>query len=244
MFEIGSSLRQARERRGLALADVQRETRIRVRYLQALEDERFDLLPGDAYVKGFLRSYAEFLGLHSRLYLDEYAARHAEPEEPELVARPTARLRRRGGIPRPLVVVVALAAAVGVLAWRLEAPARGTHERAAQIVEASSAAPSVRLVVKTPQAPVRHAERTAVLRVSAATGDCWLSVKLGSAGGKRIYYGFLRHGRTLRFGLRRPLWVRLGNPDALAVRLNGKPVTNLPHGTANVLIGAAGLQPA
>ena len=64
MFELGSSLREARVRRGVELAQVAAETRIRTRYLQALEDERFELLPGSVYGKGFLRAYADYLGLN------------------------------------------------------------------------------------------------------------------------------------------------------------------------------------
>jgi cytoskeletal protein RodZ len=77
MFEIGPSLREARSRRGLSPADVHKATRIRERYLSALEEERWELLPGDAYAKGFLRTYAEFLGLDGQLYVDEYNARFA-----------------------------------------------------------------------------------------------------------------------------------------------------------------------
>src|SRR5688500_6050425 len=61
MFEIGNSLREARLRRELELADAEHGTKIRGKYLRALEDERFELLPSHTYVKGFLRSYAEFL---------------------------------------------------------------------------------------------------------------------------------------------------------------------------------------
>ncbi len=75
MFELGSTLREARVRRGIELAQVAAETRIRTRYLQALEDERFELLPGSAYAKGFLRAYADYLGLDGQLFVDEYSAR-------------------------------------------------------------------------------------------------------------------------------------------------------------------------
>jgi len=68
MFEIGGSLREARLKRGLTPADVQKAIRIRDRYLQALEEERWELLPGDAYVKGFLRTYADYLGLEPADY--------------------------------------------------------------------------------------------------------------------------------------------------------------------------------
>jgi transcriptional regulator with XRE-family HTH domain len=63
LFEIGSSLREARERRGLELNEIERATRIRSRYLRALEEEQFGQLPGRAYAKGFLRTYADYLGL-------------------------------------------------------------------------------------------------------------------------------------------------------------------------------------
>src|SRR5438046_2740456 len=68
MFELGSSLREARVRRGVELAQVAAETRIRTRYLQALEDERFELLPGSVYGKGFVRAYADYLGLGRHLF--------------------------------------------------------------------------------------------------------------------------------------------------------------------------------
>jgi hypothetical protein len=86
MFAIGDSLHEARMRRGLSAADVQKVIRIRERYLTALEEERWEILPGEAYTKGFLRTYAEFLGLNGNLYIDEYNTRFAHhDEEPLLV---------------------------------------------------------------------------------------------------------------------------------------------------------------
>ena len=59
MFEIGTTLREARVRRKLTLQQVEEDTKIRVKYLQAMENEDFDLMPGKAYVKGFLQTYAD-----------------------------------------------------------------------------------------------------------------------------------------------------------------------------------------
>jgi len=67
MFEIGNSLRAARIRQKLELSQAEGDTRIRAKYLRALEDERFELLPGSAYAKGFLRAYADYLGLDGQL---------------------------------------------------------------------------------------------------------------------------------------------------------------------------------
>jgi cytoskeleton protein RodZ len=241
MFEIGSSLRQARERRGLELADVQRETRIRVRYLHALEEERFDLLPGEAYVRGFLRSYAEALGLESRLYLDEYTARFAQPEEADFVPRPSARLHRRRAAPRVLVALVLLVVGAAALAWRVGTSNHGTH---APPIDAAAAAPSLKVAVAKPRTAHVAPVGAGVLRLSAVRGTCWLDVHFGSASGRRVYVGFLRPGATIEFGLQQRLWVRLGNPPALAVTLNGTPVSNLPDVAVSMLVSASGWSPA
>jgi hypothetical protein len=81
MFEIGNSLREARLRQGLDFPEIEQATKIRPKYLRALEDEQFDILPGQTYVKGFLRSYAEYLGLDGQLYVDEYNSRYVSGEE-------------------------------------------------------------------------------------------------------------------------------------------------------------------
>jgi len=102
VFEIGSSLREARERQKLELSEIERETRIRSRYLQALEEDRFDRLPAPAYAKGFLRTYADYLGLDAQRFVDEYNARFAPAEEPQAAA--PVRIRRPGRLRRRLVI--------------------------------------------------------------------------------------------------------------------------------------------
>lgn len=96
MAEIGSQLREAREALQLSLLEVEKETRIRRSFLQALEEERFADLPGDVYTRGFIRNYALFLNLNPQPLLDEYDGSRSEPvqyvpivlDEPLLPARP------------------------------------------------------------------------------------------------------------------------------------------------------------
>jgi cytoskeleton protein RodZ len=76
---IGSALRKARLLRGKSLQEVSRETRIRAEYLEALERERFEDLLGDVYVRGFLRSYASYLGLDPARVFAVYNRRFGEP---------------------------------------------------------------------------------------------------------------------------------------------------------------------
>ncbi|MHB9034676.1 MAG: RodZ domain-containing protein [Anaerolineae bacterium] len=90
MTEIGNALREAREAQRLSLADAERETRIRRIFLQALEEEQFDQLPGDVYTRGFIRNYALFLNLDPQPLLDEFDRLRNEPrqDEPEVLDEP------------------------------------------------------------------------------------------------------------------------------------------------------------
>jgi cytoskeletal protein RodZ len=82
MFEIGNTLREARLRRGLDILDCEAETKIRAKYLRAMEEEQFDLMPSPTYVRGFLRTYSEFLDLDGQLVLDEYESRFGTFDAP------------------------------------------------------------------------------------------------------------------------------------------------------------------
>jgi cytoskeleton protein RodZ len=71
-MRIGEVLKQARARAGLDIRAVEDQTKIRVKYLRALEDEEWEALPNSAYAKGFLRTYAQLLGLDGEAMVDAY----------------------------------------------------------------------------------------------------------------------------------------------------------------------------
>jgi cytoskeleton protein RodZ len=83
MPSIGDTLREARMRQRLDIADVEAKTKIRAKYLRALENEEFGMLPGPTFVKTFLRSYAEVLGLDPHLLVEDYRARYEPRDETE-----------------------------------------------------------------------------------------------------------------------------------------------------------------
>jgi hypothetical protein len=83
--------------------------------------------------------------------------------------------------------------------------------------------------------------RLADLRVTAATGDCWLEIRVGSATGTVLHSGVLAQGQTLHFR-RRALWIRAGAPLYLALTLNGKPAEDFPLTTADALVTARGVE--
>lgn len=69
---VGSTLRAAREKRGLTVKDIENETSIRATYIDAIEKGDYDSLPGEVYVKGFIRNYADFLGLNADNLVQEF----------------------------------------------------------------------------------------------------------------------------------------------------------------------------
>jgi Helix-turn-helix domain/RodZ C-terminal domain len=234
MFEIGASLREARNRRGLTPADVQKSLRIRERYLTALEEEHWEQLPGDAYVKGFMRTYAEFLGLNGQLYIEEYNSRFTVREEAPLVPDSLApRTRRRGLLRMVGLTAVVVGTVAGLAAWQLGG---GTHTVAqAPAIGAEDAAAAPKPAVEpTPAATPKPRAIFAVVR--APRGRSWITVRVGDENGKVLYEGILEQGKTLRFGLGQKLWMRMGRPWLLDVRLGGHVVRGFPYEPSNVLL--------
>ncbi len=239
MFDIGASLREARTRRGLSLDDVTAGLRIRERYVTALEEERWELMPGEAYAKGFLRMYAEFLGLDGSLYVDEYNERVAAHQDEAFVPESLAPAKGRSRLlTRTIVGIVAVAAAVAALnAFGSGTPA-STHVQP-DLSNVANAAPAKKVA-----APIVHhvaASKPVVALIRAVTSRSWLSVRIGGANGKEIFRGFLDQGHKLSYDLHQNVWLRIGRPQALAIRIGRNLVGGLPGSTpANLLLTSDG----
>ncbi|MCW2921986.1 MAG: hypothetical protein JWL76_1860 [Thermoleophilia bacterium] len=123
MFELGNNLREARQRRRIDLVIAEQDTKIRSKYLAALETEDFDVLPGPVFVRGFLRTYSRYLGLDAQLFVDEYNARFGRFEEIDDHASPAlgrpglAQERDRRGRRTMRTLVVLSLVGIAVLAW-------------------------------------------------------------------------------------------------------------------------------
>jgi hypothetical protein len=242
VFEIGNSLREARLRQGDELSRVESETKIRGKYLHALEDERFDLIPGETYVKGFLRAYAEYLGLDGQLYVDEFNSRFAtaDGEEPPMPVVPTARRAPRRSRDSNLVIValagIVAVAVLVVVAWQFGSPSTPTPTTPVGLGTGSTSGSA-----PTKKHARAKAPRLARLVLTAARGPCWVRARVGSAAGRLLYEGTLDTGQVLHFARKR-LWLELGNPSALKARLNGHRVRNLPTASSTVVVTAKALR--
>jgi cytoskeleton protein RodZ len=229
VFEIGNSLREARLRQQLELPEIEQQTKIRAKYLNALEDEQFEQLPAPTYVKGFLRNYADALGLDGQLYVDEYNSRFVTGEE-DVPLRPRDYQRRPSHSFGPRFemrgILLALGAigivfALVIAAWKFGSP---SNEK----VPGTNARPTVP-VGTTAAKKRRHkpaAPALAHVVLTATSGNCWLEVRAGSAAGPSLYTGTLQQGQQLPFThgryLRPRLWIAAGAPWNLVARVNGR----------------------
>src|SRR5436305_10340370 len=84
---VGEALASARQSRGLALAEVAQQLKFAQRHLEALEEERFDALPGGTFVRGMVRNYARLLHLDPEPLLERMAGRFAAPDSSQLAER-------------------------------------------------------------------------------------------------------------------------------------------------------------
>jgi cytoskeletal protein RodZ len=112
MDEIGSTLREARMRARIDITEVEASTKIRAKYLRAIENEEWDLLPGPVYTKSFLRTYGDYLGLDSRMLIDDYKRRYERPSDSELRPISPARRDRPAGPKGPVLPPWAVVAGV------------------------------------------------------------------------------------------------------------------------------------
>jgi cytoskeletal protein RodZ len=233
MFEIGTSLREARLRQGLDFPELEQATKIRGKYLRALEDEEFEILPAQTYVKGFLRAYADYLGLDGQLYVDEYNSRYVvgEDDAPFRARRRTSSPPRAPRIQSRVVLLtvlgIGIVTALVIVAWT-----RGSPEPQ-QVVGLTQQ-------TSTAAAPATHAKAKAVrLAVRASNGASWIRVWQNS---RPVFAGWVDLGTTRVF---RGSTIRLDarTPAALTLRLDGKPA-EFPAGTRDVIATATGVRPA
>jgi Helix-turn-helix domain len=215
MFAIGSSLKEARLRKGLDLPAAEEATKIRSRHLRALEDEQFDVLPGQTYVRGFLKTYADFLGLDGQLYVDEYSSRFwvSEDGSPRTPRKVRVRRKHHGRIELNMIVLT-LVAIVGVTALVIAAWKFGGTNPTTR----AQAPPPV------PTRPTTVTRRPlATLVVTAAKGSSVVDVRvLGSRGrvGRVLFQGTLERGESQTF-VQRGLWLSVSSPQHVVLALNG-----------------------
>jgi hypothetical protein len=186
---VGAVLRKARNRRKVELSEVEAETRIRLRYLRAIEDEEWDVLPGGVYTRGFIRTYASYLGLDGERLVEDYrsgverwhrgpTAAGAGGSERNMGPGPS---RRRAGAPLSALVVVAVIALAVLIVIAIPGGGSGGGGRT------SSTTPSASGKGKAKHRPPAAPRPAGVSVKLAASAEVWVCVL--NARGKALIDG-------------------------------------------------------
>jgi hypothetical protein len=196
------------------IEELEQSTKIRAKYLRALENEEFGLLPGPTYVKSFLRTYAEKLGLDAHLLVEEFRAKYEEPEPVEIqpIASAPRDARRRPPAP-PFGPGAAIAAAViALLAFLLILGLTGDDDEPERSVE--------RRPPETQPTPSKPAEPAPAERVELRVIPAFPTYVCVDRGPERpVYEGTIDSPRTYRAP--DTLRINLGKRSA-RLRVNGE----------------------
>jgi hypothetical protein len=251
MFEIGNTLREARMRRGLDIAECESATKIRAKYLRAMEEEHFDLLPSPAYVRGFLRTYADFLDMDGQLVVDEYESRFGGLDHPDLDHRrkhaPRRAARQAGGRAAPrrsrrrteaqlLWAAIGGVMGIALVVWL----GLGEDTAPAPPLNAGAALTTTAPAEQDPATATPEAPEAVRIRI-AGVGQfgSYVEIRGGGPNGREVYRGNIASGDSRALEVSRAVWLRTGNAEGLEVRVNGKAYP-LTGGTADFLITRQG----
>ena len=223
---FGAELRLAREARGLTLADVAGSTRISSSALAAIEREEFERLPGGIYRRGFIRAYADAVGLDGPRWVRRYAETfEAPPPPPRDSERPAPPRGAKSSLPRadwPLVAALGAAVALSAIALhsvRRLPPEAASGDRPAGIEHAVPPEP-----LANPEAGsglAIDAGQTVGLRVRIAVSEpCWISAE---ADGSRVVHRLFDPGDQVDVDAASTIMLRVGDPGAFTWTINGRP---------------------
>ncbi len=243
MASIGEALRRQREARGLSIEDIARETKISSRYLEAIEENRFDQLPGGAYNRAFIRAYAEHLELDANEVLRLYPAAAQSAREQPLPSVVAGYENSRSMT--PFIILAALVTLVVILylgharlqrRWsghlpgerpvaaadeqdKLDKPGRQAESRdelRAALIEQTGS--------RDEQAQPPAAQTSARQEVERlyleleALDSCWLDLHADNV---RLVHKLLSPGERFAAQANNNFWLKVGSAGDLAVRLNG-----------------------
>ena len=233
---FGDWLRRQREVREISLRDIAERTKISFRYLEAMEADRFDLLPAPVFAKGFLREYARYVGLSPDDVVNHYLSEHhpeelaADPKDDTKV-RPRTKPLESG--PPPMrrnwsgglllgVAGLVLLVLVGLAAWFAD---RRHEDRRDNRQAPPMTAPAPAPAAAQPAVPARPSPPppSAPIQVSLDfSKDCWVEAVID--GGKHRFSELRVQGESLPLEAEKSIVLTLGNAGAVDIQVNGYPL--------------------
>ncbi|MGB8474525.1 MAG: RodZ domain-containing protein [Candidatus Acidiferrum sp.] len=247
---FGERLKREREMREVSLKEVTTATRIGSRYLEALENEQWEKLPGGIFNRGFVRSVARYLGLDEENLLAEYDLAHGEQSLP--VPQPYENKIPRPPIWVPIVIILALLAAIagliagGIYGWRRFAAHRAAKRPSSLMLPVQG---QVGSAAATPSPPADPASNGAApVRIEAPLN---LSVSTSAAtrvrvvaDGALLLDAELPAGAARHFSAKRQFEVSAGDSSAVLLELNGQamPPVGTPGASGTITLSERDLR--
>ena len=220
---FGTWLRRQREIREISLREIADVTKISIRYLEALERDRFDVLPAQVFARGFLREYARYVGLDPDEVVNSYISALEPLEAQEESDRPRRRTSRAVPISRLLLaaVVAALLVAAAWFGFRsLSSEVRTESSRAPEPMDQRTAAPEG-IVDSTTVSPSSVQEEM-IHRVDIEfVADGWIETVVD--GGERRSEVY-RAGESLEIDASERIAITVDDPAAVVIEIDGLPV--------------------
>jgi cytoskeletal protein RodZ len=220
MGSFGEKLRRERELRGVSLREIADGTKISVRFLQALEEDKVEALPGGLFPRAFAKQYALFLGLDAERTVADFVETHGElaPER-----KPAAPMQIRS-TRLPLGHIFLGLVAVAAVALTLR---RGTPQPEPSPRPTPLAAPVVLptdRVYPSPALASEAATSDSLVLTMTAQADCWVEVR---ADGATLVNRVLAQGESQTFEARGEIVLSVGNAGGLSIRVNDRPALPL-----------------
>jgi len=224
MGSFGENIRRERELRGVSLREIAEGTKISLRFLEALEEDRVEVLPGGLFPRSFVRQYASFVGLDPDRAVADYVAHHVQPE---LDAAPPPPAERPAWLSPGAVFLAAVALVAGFLVLRpgSRAEAPGTPSATATAVPSAPAVlPTDRVYPPPLTTPPAAPERDTLVLTMTAEANCWVEVR---ADGETVINRVLAEGESETLEAWGEIVLSVGNAGGLAIRVNDKPALPL-----------------
>jgi transcriptional regulator with XRE-family HTH domain len=239
---IGENLTAARRRAGLTITQVSQRTRIRETIIRGIERDDYSACGGDFYARGHIRAIARAAGADPEPLIGEYDSSYGTPQPITAAGVPgppaPLRLSERRRPNWSVALLVVLAAVIGLATYHLvESQPAGSGAAAARKSAAAHQAARRHPAAKNAPAPAaaRHGPPDLVILLTAVSEPCWAD--LATPGGAAIFEGIIRPGTSETWTERRPVTLRLGNPGAVTLTVDGKSRTGL--GSAPVTLSLA-----
>jgi cytoskeletal protein RodZ len=236
MSEFGSTFKARREAKGLSLEQIATETRINTRFLQAIEHDDFQALPGGIFSRGFVRAYAEVLGMDPDQAVADFdrISNYHEPVVLEGLRVSTPQPSKRNLLLYPIAAgVLVLVIAIFYFVTR-ERPATVSPDAPKSTVAppetAASAPAAAPAVVEPPRPPAPPPQETTRPKVALTLAlevvePTW--VKITTDGTSAVAGEILQPGTTRSYTAQNSIYIAVGNAAGLSLKINDQPMRPL-----------------